>query len=298
MKNVLFTMPGKIGDAFMQWPVAFHWAREQKQKINVGVDSRMLKHVAPLFGVQPCVDKTYLLDGIEHYMCGGQPFDFQMPPTAYKSWDEVFHLGHRGPPEKQLTLDVLDYIGFDVDRTRLANDRTVFGSRIAKPKNRLLLHGMRYVQFQQILPFFWKALFESRELLEKEFEEIVFIGTRSDRMLADACGYKSFEDGGDFVKLVDYMQDSRLVLGCGSSMIALAGALKVPSIRIHDNAGAAEGHLPPETFSNLGPHQWNLAEGTDYKETIAECLNHINTSTVSNAPSPNLESIAESRSSG
>jgi len=56
--------------------------------------------------------------------------------------------------------------------------------------------------------------------------------------------------------LAKFMAGASLVVGCGSSGVALAGALKVPCIRVHDPIGEA----PKVIWSNLGENQLNDTE--------------------------------------
>jgi ADP-heptose:LPS heptosyltransferase len=110
-------------------------------------------------------------------------------------------------------------------------------------------------------------------MLNKEFDEIVFVGSASDRRLHTKwLNATEFVDHGDWIKLVDFMQDARLVMGVGSSMVALAGALKVPSIRVHDYIKDFPDHT---IFSNFGPKQWNLPLGANYKKEIKKCLREL-----------------------
>lgn len=262
-------MPGKIGDAFHQYPVAYQWHLATGEKLHLGLDQRMLRPLAPLFASQPAVEKVYLLPGIDHYMMGGQPFDFGFPPEAYKYWDKIYHLGFKEPADKPITLYTKSRVDYPINTSKLRNTRCIFGSRPPSPRNLLVLHGARTDQWGN-LPHFWDALHLTYPELRAEFEEIVFVGTSSNRRVWRKWeGASEFDDAGDWIKLVDFMQDARLVMGVGSAMIALAGALKVPSIRIHDYI---EGFPNHKVFSNLGPHQWNLGEGTDYRKEILKCL--------------------------
>jgi hypothetical protein len=58
----------------------------------------------------------------------------------------------------------------------------------------------------------------------------------------------------------------------GSSVVALAGALKVPAIRVHDRIGY-ESDLDFRIWNNLGSNQVNLYNPTEgYKEAIERHL--------------------------
>jgi hypothetical protein len=52
------------------------------------------------------------------------------------------------------------------------------------------------------------------------------------------------------------MAGSRLVIGSGSSGVALASVLKVPTLRVHDPIGNA----PKVIWAGLGDNQWNEEE--------------------------------------
>lgn len=268
MSKVLFTLPGKIGDAFHQYPIAYHWHLKHQEKFHLGLDMNMLAPLAPLFAAQEAVEKVWQLPGIESYHMGGQPFDFGFPHEAYKVWDKVYHLGFRAPAEKPITLATRDLVDYPINTKKLKEVRTLFGSRPPQPRNLLLLHGSRHEMYGET-PLFWKAIVDTWDLLVDEFDEIFFIGTSADRRIARRwADAEEFDDAGDWLKLVDFMQDARLVMGGGSSMVSLAGALKVPSIRIHDPMPGWR----PEVFTNFGPYQWNLEPMPDYRAKIESIL--------------------------
>ena len=68
--------------------------------------------------------------------------------------------------------------------------------------------------------------------------------------------FQVFDDGNDFRRLAEFIDRAQLVIGAGSSVVALAGALKVPAIRVHDAIGEA----PKVLWSNLGDNQMNEME--------------------------------------
>jgi len=105
--------------------------------------------------------------------------------------------------------------------------------------------------------------------LRDEFEKLVFIGSTEDLSIPKNMHdlqIMPFDDRGDLSKTAKLMSESRLVIGHGSSMVALAGILGVPSIRIHDTIG----DFPMEVFSNLGPKHVNFGERWDPQEFSQE----------------------------
>jgi hypothetical protein len=205
--------------------------------------------VAPLFAAQPCVDKVEFKPGVEGYSCGGQPFHFDLDTKEFIE-RQVFHLGLRSFPVRQLTLECLAGarvpVSVDVDTL---TDEVSLVTEPAEKRNRLLLHGQSVCAHNRTTPGFWKFLHGVREDLEARFEEIVFIGSESDREVATRTypAWRTFDDGGDLKLMADYMAASQLVIGTGSSMAALAGALKVPCLRVHDPIG----DVPKAIWGNL-----------------------------------------------
>lgn len=268
VNQVVATCPGKIGDFFHQWPIAYHWSKKHNRKIHIGVDERMLRPLVPLIKHQPCVEDVWLLPGIEHYQIGGQPFDFGLSYQAYKQWEKIIHLGYREVPEKPLTLAVREWSGVEIPTKALKSECTLVGTRDPRPRNLLLLHGRRHDMYGEF-PCFWKALWEVVDFLQEEFEEIKWVGTPSETRIAHKFPFTEvFEDRGDWIKLVDEMKDARMVMGVGGAMVALAGALKTPSIRIHDPVPG----FRPEIFANFGERQWNLDTEADYGKEIRKCV--------------------------
>lgn len=259
MSETVFTFPGKAGDAIMQFPVAYWWARQNDQKFTVWLDEKSCKMVAPLFAAQPCVERVELKPGIEGYACGGQPWHFGLE-TSDVIGLRVFHMGMRGFPSQQLTLACLATCGVPVkvDRSDLA-ETPAFEVPKVENVNRLLIHGQGVCPHTRSTPVLWRFLYPVWEELRERFEEIVFIGSADDRAVGlqtyPEC--KEFADDGDFLKLATYMKASRAVIGSGSSCVALAGALKVPCVRVHDDI--ANG-APKIIWSNLGESQLNDTE--------------------------------------
>ena len=69
-----FYFPGKAGDAILQWPVAYHWAKQNAQKIEVWLDRKSCQCLENLFRAQSIVADVRLFDHTKNYSCGGQPW--------------------------------------------------------------------------------------------------------------------------------------------------------------------------------------------------------------------------------
>jgi ADP-heptose:LPS heptosyltransferase len=260
MSETIFSMPGKCGDAIHQWPIAYWWAKQHDSKFTVWLDEKSCKMVAPLFAAQPCVDKVEFKEGVSNYLCGGQPWHFDLPASELAGRN-VYHLGFRSFPERQLTLETMEKanVPVDIGVATLANTNPFEVPTVGEKVNRLVLHGQGVCSHSRTTPNFWKFLAAIRMELPSIFDEIVFIGSPQDREVG-AIAYpewKSFDDGGDFLKLAEFMVNSRAVIGCGSSPVALAGALKVPCIRVHDPIG---NDIPRRIWDNLSDNQLNDTE--------------------------------------
>jgi hypothetical protein len=259
MSETIFTFPGKCGDAIMQFPVAYHWAKQHDAKFTCWMDEKSCKMVAPLFAAQPCVEKVEFKSGIANYNCGGQPWHFDLNNSEFAGRN-VYHLGFRSFPERQLTLESLERSNVPVlvDVATLANTNPFEVPTSGEKVNRLVLHGQGVCPHTRATPNFWKFLAANRKEIVNLFDEIVFIGSPQDREVGSIAypEWGSFDDVGDFLKLAELMVNSRAVIGCGSSSVALAGALKVPCIRVHDPIG----EFPRRIWDSLGDNQLNDTE--------------------------------------
>lgn len=254
------TFPGKMGDALLQWPVAF-WYGKQIGDFEVWMDEHTCKPLVPLFESQLHVTKVKLIPGIEHWNCGGQPFHFDLPTSAFDG-NTIFHLGLRGFPQRQISLETLQNakVPINVSQDLFASTPSIHAGTGEK-RNRLIIHGQAVCPHNRQTPQMWKFLAGVRKELESIFDEVLFVGNERDREVGTRTyeGWKDFQfaDNGDFKKLADVIADSRAMIGCGSAPIVLAGLLKVPAIRVHDNIGE---NAPKHVWSNLGENQLNETE--------------------------------------
>jgi hypothetical protein len=263
MSETVFTMPGKAGDAIMQWPIAYWWAREHGKSFTCWMDERSSKMVAPLFAAQLCVEKVEFKPGVEGYQCGGQPWHFDLPPSEYQDKD-VTHLGFRNFPQRQLTLETLENakLGLDVTQDMLAETPTIEAPGEAPgfslDERICLLHGQAIYSNTKGTPKFWTFLSDIAPELEERFDRLVFVGDERDREVGARTypKWETFDDHASFLELARLMKISQLVIGCGSSVVSLAGALKVNSVRVHDPIG----DHPKVIWSNLQKNHLNLTE--------------------------------------
>lgn len=258
MSQTVFTFPGKLGDAIHQWPIAYHWAKQTGKKFAVWLDEKSCKPLKPLLEAQSYVESVEFKEGVKSYVCGGQPwhFDLEAKDLAGKA---VYHLGLRHFPQRQLTLECLERSNVPVTvSSQVLASEPCFETAPGPKRNRLVLHGQPVYAHTKATPGFWYFLHSIRDELKSQFEEVVFIGDARDREVAARTypEWATFDDGGDLKVLADYLAQSEAMIACGSSMAALAGALKVPCIRVHDPIG----HHPAVIWSNLGDNQLNATE--------------------------------------
>lgn len=258
--SVVFTMPGKLGDALHQWPIAYHWAKKTGEKLDLWLDEKTCKPLVPLFQAQPCVNEVKLVGGVENWSCGGQPFHMNLPTSAF-SGNTIYHLGLRGFPSRQLTLQCLNdaKVPVDVDVDTLSSERSL-GIGDSQPQgNTLVVHGQGVCTHNRSTPTMWKFLAGIRWELDNLFDEIVFVGSQDDLETARIAypGCKTMDDGGDFLVLARTIHSSRAMIGVGSAPVVLAGLLNVPAIRVHDRIG---NDAPKVIWNNLGENQLNATE--------------------------------------
>lgn len=253
--SLVFTMPGKIGDALLQFPAIYWHCNDTRQKATLWLDEKTLRPLSNLFIAQPCIEAVEFKSGIENYNCGGQPFDFGLKIADHMD-HEIHHCGFRKFPTKQITLETLDNLaGLQIARRDTNTCLTVIHG--IPPHRRLVLHG-KFTSHASGVPSFWKFLSDHAAELQNLYEEIVFVGTPAERRRALELypNWAAYDDGGDFLHLAQFMAPAEAVIACGSSVAALGGLLGVPTLRIHDPIGEA----PKIIWSNLGQNQFNLTE--------------------------------------
>jgi len=227
------------------------------------MDERSTRIVAPLFAAQPCVEKVEFKPGIEGYQCGGQPFHFDLAPGDYEG-RTVHHLGFRNFPQRQLTIETLENcgLGLNVDQETLAEVPSIEAPGEApgfSSEDRIcLLHGQAVYSNTKGTPKFWMFLSDIAPELEERFNRIVFVGSERDREVGARIypAWETFDDHGSFLELARLMKFAKLVVGCGSSVVSLAGVLKINSVRVHDEIGSH----PKVLWSNLQKNHLNLTE--------------------------------------
>lgn len=245
--------------------MAHQYCLQNNKKCTLWLDEKSLAPLVPLFEAQPCVEAVKLIGGIDHYNCGGQPYHFGLSTADHRD-DEIYHLGMRSFPQRQITLQTLVWTPLLIDRAEIAETPCFEVGPITKT-NRLVLHGT-FKSHHTGVPSFWKFLFDRREELESLFEEIVFVGTKDEIARAAELypgeipvngakpTWSVFDDNGDFLELAKLISASSCVIGAGSSVVALGGAMKIPTLRIHDPIG----DHPKVIWSNLGHNQMNETE--------------------------------------
>lgn len=262
--STVFTMPGKMGDALLQWPVVRAWLDQRGQSCELWVDEKTCSGLVELFEAQPGVTGCKTIGGVENYRVGGQPFHMNIDHKQLEG-RTVYHLGMRQFPQRQITQQALLDSRCGINDPLRWNPSLEAGGEVGS-EDRLVLHGQAMCGHSQATPQFWKFYAGVRETCEEEFASISFVGSPDDLDVAhqfisrlpaeSAAKYSLFRDGGSILRCAEHMQNSRAFIGCSSSMAALAGALGVPAIRVHDPIG----DHPKAIWSNLGDNQVNDTE--------------------------------------
>jgi hypothetical protein len=252
--NPVAYFPGKLGDSVLQWPAARAWSRKIGKPIDVWLDEKSSKHLKPLLEVQPEVGEVKLTNQSVDYTCGGQPWDGNFP-TEVHAEREIVSFGLRAFPSRQITLQTLHDVPMDLGTKIPDEPQFEVGSVIQE--NRVVLHGT-FTSHHSGVPGFWKFLNRVQADLDDRFEQVMFVGTEPERRRALELypRWSGYADDGDFLVLARLLAGSRLVMGSGSSVVALGGALRVPTVRVHDPIG----EHPKVLWSNLGQNQINETE--------------------------------------
>jgi len=252
--SLVFTMPGKLGDSLHEFPVAYWYCVDQKTTCTIWLDETTCKPLVKLFAAQPFVDAVELKPGITSWHMGGQPWDFGLSMKDHMD-HEIYHLGMRRFPMRQITLDALDQVPLSI--TRRDNQRCLTVVSPAIEHRRLVLHGT-FMSHMSGVPGFWRFLSDQADDLATRFDEIVFVGTDEERARALEVypQWTSFDDQGDFLKLAEFMANAKMVIGSGSSNVVLASLLGIPCVRVHDPIG----EYAKVIWSNLGENQINDTE--------------------------------------
>lgn len=239
--STIFTMPGKLGDAVMQTPVAYWYAREHGRKVRLWLDEGTCAPLISLLKAQDWIEDAELRGGVTSYQCGGQPWFMGLETKDFEG-HTLFHLGLRSFPARQLTLEAFEQskTGLKID-PELLSRTPVFHVQPHDPRRRVVLHGQPVYAHTRTTPGFWRFLARIAPELERDYDEIVWVGTERDREVGTRTypSWQQFDDGGSFLKLAELIAGSSLMIGVGSAPITLAGALKIPGVRVHDPIGDA-----------------------------------------------------------
>lgn len=269
-ERVLFTFPGKLGDALHQWPIAKTWAEENGQQIEVGL-GRTAWPLKALLASQPCVSMVHLLEGITNEDNGGQPWHFGWGEYDKREWELVFHLGFRGFPTRGLMRETYGLVATghpDYYRPLKTPFEQIWATPSVEPYWRppegvllpLILHGTK------TRPTFYKAMIRCWRILEKNFSPIVWAG-KPDEWPQPA----TFQgDGLPIVEVAQRISYSGLVFAASSGIAALAGAQGAPCIRIGEPQ-----LLPHEIWNNPGPNQWSVKFDDDPMAALNAVLKEV-----------------------
>lgn len=251
--NPVAYLPGKLGDSILQWPAARAWSRKLGKPIDIWLD-HTCKQLKPLLEAQPEVGEVKLTNQSKEYTCGGQPWDGGFP-TEVHAEREIVSFGLRQFPTRQITLQTLHDVPLELGKQIEDVPQFDVGPVIAE--NRVVLHGT-FTSHHSGVPGFWKFLNRIQADLDDRFEHVMFVGTEPERNRALELypKWSAYADDGDFLVLARFLAGSRLVIGAGSAVAALGGALRVPTVRVHDPIGEHAKVI----WTNLGQNQMNETE--------------------------------------
>lgn len=273
--EIVFTSPGKLGDAVLQMAVPYWYAKEQETQVSIWLDKNSCRPLVPLLERQSWVKTVELKEGVENYNCGGQPFHMNLATKDFFD-RQIFHLGMRGFPQRQITLQTVEdsKVPLEVSQDNLAEtpyfevppvdavtvtkDGRVQELRLTEGKRVLVLHGQAVCPHTRSTPAFWRFLHRIRKEVSDLFDEMIWVGNDRDRQtgISAYSTWASFDDGGSFLELARLISKATAVIGVGSSVVTLGAALKVPTIRVHDQIG----DHPRAIWDNLGSNQLNRPE--------------------------------------
>ena len=256
-KPKAFYFPGKLGDALLQWPVAEQWLRDHDEQAEVWIDPTCTP-AQSLFAAEKTVSTVKIVAPADNYTCGGQPWQGKFGTDEHLQY-EIVPMGFRAFPQRQITLQTALDCPLKIDTKRLATEPAFHVEHSGKA-NRVVLHGT-FASHNSGVPRFWRVLHDIKADLEANFDEIVFVGTPDERgrameLYPPSSQWGFFDDHGSFLELAQEIVSARLVMAAGSSVAALGGVLKVPTLRVHDPIGQA----PKVIWAGLGDNQWNEEE--------------------------------------
>jgi hypothetical protein len=253
MADVLFTLPGKIGDNFFRLFIAHRYALEQHAPVDLALDlgSRCM---VSLLNQQSWTDRVFTANGIDRYEAGGQPFDFgppenlAVPPegTTPQVWQQVYHLGYRRDPGPNLIRGAWAQSGVPLKEPRwlghsapiLWKPLTITRLVIHMDADENHLHPYTRERNQNLDVTLWPVW----EQLLARFTSVVFIGTHAPSALERYQRY--LERGGPQVSVlydegrlerVVALLGHSLLIGSYSSMWALGCAMRLDQIVLMDD---------------------------------------------------------------
>jgi hypothetical protein len=237
MADVLFTLPGRLGDNLLRLPIAYQYAKQYGCLVDLCLDSIWSVSLMSLLGQEKWVDRVFSIPGIISDGAGGQPWDFGKSDDYWVSWQTVYHLGFRFHPRRDdnLTLFALAHSGCPIDPINLLAE-PCFAYPVRHPVTDLAIH-VQASNGDQRTQLVRGALLSVWDRIVPEFETIHIVAHEPDPQyyapFFELGRTHFFEDGGDFRLLAGLLTRSLLV-GTNSAMWTLARCLKSPVICLID----------------------------------------------------------------
>jgi hypothetical protein len=224
--DVIATFPGKMGDIFLQWPVAKLWAKRRGEQIDVGLPLEWAM-VAPLLEVQPEVDEVTFIHNIIFKTWKAMPPDYGIKDEPFMRWKKQLQMGFRDKPDCPVPLFTAKGLCIETTKEELA-EQLLEVDTINK-RDICVVHGANFSEHVNSVPRFWKVV------PKWDIPYPVFaIGTKVELQDAHEIGWGIMPDNGDMLLAAQTIKSSKLFIGSSSSMSALAFSLGVDAVRIHD----------------------------------------------------------------
>ncbi len=225
MADILFTLPGKVGDNLGRIPIAYQYSKQFNTKVDVALDL-MSDGVLNLIKSEPWIENAFLAHGVHDYGMGGQPWDFGRTHEWLQSYKQIFHLGYVNFPFGNITLSSIN--ATPINRESLLTEPSL-SIPYKGPKN-LVISTESNREQTNINCVHTVSL--ALPQLRNHFEKVIFITDGNhdyyykDVNLLDA---EFFNDNKDMRQTAELMSES-IVLTTYSSMSMLAYLQKTPQV--------------------------------------------------------------------
>jgi hypothetical protein len=244
-----------MGDALMQWPLAYAYWKETGNQFDVLLDMSINK-LAPIFQEQPCVGKLMVEARCLNWSLGGQPWNMGVKPNDISRYAHVYHMGFRELPTYPITMFCKQYIPVEADEIALSKQQSLaLGEK--KVENYCVVHATSRTHMPKCMPMVWPVYLANERYLSSRFDNIYFIGNDDDKVLYETMGPRHgewFDDMGELRRSAELVQNAAFVLSAGSMFSPMAACFRTPCLRVHDTIAVP---AEPKTWCCVGEDQMN-----------------------------------------